>query len=470
MFQAKYNHLLKKQIKNKKIFSPLISWLIIIIISACFSGCIPEYEYSGDIDLSKHEWLKDKKIFLDPGHGGLGNSDIFRTGPEGITEEQVNLKVALILKNMLKKAGAVIFMSREKDVDIPLEQRVKMVEKCEPELLVSLHHNGTSRRIDDVNYPCVLIWGCKDVSTMSYAFAGILIEEFNKLFDQKGTILSDFSIYTETGTMVLRDTRYVCPGIIGEPGFFTHEGQARNLNDAQYLQAEAEAYFTAISRFFERGIPKAEVYISSPIDNSTYLSNLIKINNPLIALKLDSGIENIGIDERSIQASLDYVPVTCKALSKNLFSVQYGEKLYPGGHSLRFSFISKMGQPSMIYRTGFTVNIEKGDYDKLITDGAKKIKNRRTAKEGLQMLLSALSMGATDPGADIIIWNIAKGFEMLNDRPGANYFFARLYHFYPESRYNKNLKERIGGYRYPVEYLGKRIDLKYDPAVLECNK
>ena len=78
------------------------------MITACFSGCIPGYEYSGDIDLSKHEWLKDKKIFLDPGHGGLGNSDIFRTGPEGITEEQVNLKVALILKNMLKKAGAVI--------------------------------------------------------------------------------------------------------------------------------------------------------------------------------------------------------------------------------------------------------------------------------------------------------------------------------------------------------------------------
>ncbi|MCU0820927.1 MAG: hypothetical protein MUC95_00445, partial [Spirochaetes bacterium] len=77
---------------------------------------------------------------------------------------------------------------------------------------------------------------------------------------------------------------------------------------------------------------------------------------------------------------------------------------------------------------------------------------------------------STDPGADDIIWNIAGGFELLGSRPAANYYYARLYHFYPESKYNKKLKERIGGYRYPVEYLGKWIDIKYDPAVLECNK
>ncbi len=443
---------------------------IIFMISVCLTGCRPGYQYNGDIDLTKHEWLKDKKIFLDPGHGGLGKTDVFRTGPDGIIEEEPNLKVALILKEMLKGAGARIFTSREKDVNIPLAERVKMVEKAGPDLLVSLHHNGTARRVDDVNYPSVLIWGCKDVSRTGYAFAELLLEEFNRLMDAKGTIISDFAIYTETGTMILRDTTYICPGVIGEPGFFTSEGHAKSLGDAQYLQAEAEAYFTAISRFFERGVPRAEAYISTPLDGSTYLSNLIKIKNPLIALKLESGIENIGIDERSIQATLDWVPVTCRALSPGLYSVQYGKKLYPGGHSLRFSFCNRRGQPSMIYRTGFTVNIEKGDYDRLVAEGTKKVKNRWTAREGLQMLLPALSMGPTDPGADNILWNIACGFDILGDRPNANYFFAKLYHFYPESKYNKNLNNKIGGYRYPVEYLGKWIDLKYDPAVLECNK
>lgn len=437
---------------------------IIIFLSAILSSCRPAFRYTGDIDLTKHQWLKDKKIFLDPGHGGKGERDRFRIGPGGTTEEEINLRVALILKEMLKRAGADVIMSREKDVDISLDQRVGMVEKAQPHLFVSLHHNGTARRVDDVNYPCVLIWGCKEVRPLGYAFAEMLLDEFHKIMDQKGHILSDFAIYTETGTRVLRETRYTCPGVIGEPGFFSNENFEKALNDYQYNQAEAEAYFKAISRFFERGIPGAIVFTSSTIDNSTYFFNLLNSDRPEIKLKLDSGLPDIGINEKSIKITLDHVPVGCKKLTEDVFLVQYGKKLYPGGHSLRFTFSNRRGQPSMIYRTGFTIKIKKGDYGRLVSSGIKKVRQRWSAKDGLKMLMPALSMGVTDPNADRVIWNIAKGFTMIGDKANADYYYAKLYYFYPHSSYRDKVKWRFSGYRYPVNYLGKLVDIKHESA------
>ena len=54
----------------------------------------------------------------------------------------------------------------------------------------------------------------------------------------------------------------------------------------------------------------------------------------------------------------------------------------------------------MIYTIPFTVEIKKGDWQFLKTNGAKLMNNKKTAKEGLKMLLSALSMGLTDPEDD----------------------------------------------------------------------
>ncbi|MDY6935185.1 MAG: N-acetylmuramoyl-L-alanine amidase [Spirochaetota bacterium] len=450
-------------------------WFIILLITGTVvMSCNYfryKYEYTGNIDLTKYPQLHGKKIFLDPGHGGKGETDPFRIGPDGIREEETNLKTALILENMLKRAGAVISMSRKSDKDIPLRERVDMVKAIGPDLLISLHHNGTVRRMDEVNYPSVLIWGNKEVRPLSYSFAKLLIDEFHKIMDERGKIISDFTIYTETGTMILRETRNVCPGVIGEPGFFSDEKHSMRLNDIQFNQLEAEAYFFAIAEFFNRGIPKAEVYISCPIEDRDYLRNLIDDKKPVIAIKLDSGIEGVGIDFKSLKVTYDGITVKCKRLSDDLYRVDYGKEIYPGGHSIRFSFLNMRSQSSMIYRAGFIRGVRKGDYDMLVTSGTKSVKRWRSAKEGLRMLLSALSLGVTDPDADRIIWNIARGFKMIGDKTTADYYYAKLYHFYPQSRYSKRLSIRVKGYRFPVEYLGKIIRIKHDPSLSgSCGK
>ena len=121
----------------------------------------------------------------------------------------------------------------------------------------------------------------------------------------------------------------------------------------------------------------------------------------------------------------------------------------------------------MIYRSCFVTEIKKGDYNRLISKGIRFVKGRKTAREGLKMLLSALSLGVTDPAADRIIWNIAKGFAKIRNWDNSDYYYSKLYNFYPQSRYVKRLQKRFRGYRFPVEYLGKTIAIKHDPELLE---
>ena len=83
---------------------------IIILISICL--CATTESYAGTAPDAKHDSLKGKKIFLDPGHGGTAANDPLRSGPFGITEESVNLRVGLILRDMLVQAGAIVTMSR----------------------------------------------------------------------------------------------------------------------------------------------------------------------------------------------------------------------------------------------------------------------------------------------------------------------------------------------------------------------
>lgn len=244
--------------------------------------------YSGAIDCEKHQWLKTRKIFLDPGHGTTTEGDRFREGVHGVTEESVNLRVGLILRDMLTLAGAEVIMSRTSSPDVDLEKRVAMVSKTKPDILVSIHHNGSPRRTDSVNYPSVLIWGNRYQRRASYDFAVVLQDELHRIMDEKGKVISDFSVFRETGTRILRKTRDVCPGVIGEGGFFSEEKHARRLADLQYNVREAEAYFKALSRYFKHGLPTAVVEIDSDIDNTSYLQNMIKEKNPAIYIKIKS--------------------------------------------------------------------------------------------------------------------------------------------------------------------------------------
>ncbi len=424
--------------------------------------------YKGNVDLSRYEHLKGRKIFIDPGHGGTASKDPSRRGPGSITEEEVNLRVALVLRSMLVKAGASVVMSRTKDQDVALDKRVEAARGFSPDLMISIHHNGSLRNADRVNYPAVLIWGSRDVNARSYEFARVLLEEFQKIMDNKGLILSDYSVYPETGTMILRETRYLCPGIIGECGFFTDETHAIHLGDLHYNQLEAESYFYAIAAFFRQGVPSAEAFISYPVDTGTGRMSA-EGRSPVFTLKLDTGYAPARIAREKVAVTMDGLAIYVRESGENTFALDYGERLYPGVHEFRFSFTDPLGRASQIFRFTHTLAPRKGDFDRLVGDGIRLTARKATAGEGLKMLLAALSMARTDPRADGIIWHIARAHALAGDIEQSRYYYARLYHCYPMSAYREKIPAPACGYRFPVEYLGKDIPLKKCGKV-ECGE
>jgi len=446
-----------------KVFSAVIlSALIFFPFLSCKKA---DPLYKGNISLKDHAWLKNKKIFLDPGHGGSGAKDVFRTGPGGITEEEVNLKVSLILEYMLKTSGADVKMSRTEDKSVSLDNRVKMAAEFKPDLLISLHHNGSPRRADDINYPCVLLWGSRFLRPASNDFASYLLDELQKIMNKKGLILSDHSIFRETGTKILRETRYLCPGVIAEAGFFSNREHSIRLRDNLYPGLEAEAFFNAISKYFKRGIPDAEVIVSCPVTKHGVLTNTLKESSPFLGIRIKSGNSKPGIEKNSLRATLDSIPVKTKRIKDNIYKIKYGKKLYPGAHLLRFSFRNLRHQSSMILKSSFTIDINKGDYNRLVKKGEKLIRRKRTAKEGLKMLLSALSMELTGPSAKGVLRNIIRGFRTMGLKSQADYYSNISRNFYPDIKSGKTWVRDFRtdrGYRFTADYYGKSVPLISD--------
>lgn len=81
--------------------------------------------------------LRDKKIIIDPGHGGIDKGN---TNGE-IEEKDVNLKIALKLREKLKDKGTTVVLTRYDDLNIPLSDRVNIINRERPELYVSIHQN-----------------------------------------------------------------------------------------------------------------------------------------------------------------------------------------------------------------------------------------------------------------------------------------------------------------------------------------
>ena len=87
--------------------------------------------------------LKRAIIVLDPGHGG---KDPGAVGRSGLTEKEVNLDIVLRANTLLKKTGATIYLTRDKDEYPTLPQRTALANNTGAHLFVSVHANASENR------------------------------------------------------------------------------------------------------------------------------------------------------------------------------------------------------------------------------------------------------------------------------------------------------------------------------------
>lgn len=110
------------------------------VIDLKSSGSLPKAQMtkgaSAKIAIAKPAIRTRRVIVIDAGHGGKD------PGASGVTsrEKDVTLAAARALKTRLEKSGRYkVVMTRDSDVFVPLESRVKVARRADADLFISLH-------------------------------------------------------------------------------------------------------------------------------------------------------------------------------------------------------------------------------------------------------------------------------------------------------------------------------------------
>jgi N-acetylmuramoyl-L-alanine amidase len=82
-----------------------------------------------------------RTIVIDPGHGG---EEVGAKGPGGTLEKDVTLAISRKLRGMLvNNLGLQVFLTREGDDEVPLDQRTAIANNYKADLFVSIHANAS---------------------------------------------------------------------------------------------------------------------------------------------------------------------------------------------------------------------------------------------------------------------------------------------------------------------------------------
>jgi len=199
--------------------------------------------------------VRGKRIALDPGHGGFFPGTV---GVKGLTEKEVNLAVALELRDLLRAAGAEVFLTRETDRDFltpadsslrsDLLERSRLSNAFAPDLFVSIHHNADASGAHDVN------------ETQTYYQLGDEGPSYDAAQDVFRSTTRNLGI--EVCKMIPGNFSVVrnseAPALLTEASYLTYPPTEEKLRTPEARRLEAEAFYLGIVRFFMRRAPQLE--------------------------------------------------------------------------------------------------------------------------------------------------------------------------------------------------------------------
>lgn len=197
--------------------------------------------------------IQQAMIVLDPGHGGAGESGA--VGPNGLVERDLNLAVALEAKRLLEAAGITVVLTRQLDHYLPIITRAEIANALQPDLFVSIHHNGGLPPVS--SSPGTEIFVPLDNADARRA-GGIMYQEMVSTARQfpttwhasyragvsarAGSDGSDFyGVHRRTPEI---------PSIITEFLWLSHSSEAALLSRVDVQNAEAAAIARAIQRWY----------------------------------------------------------------------------------------------------------------------------------------------------------------------------------------------------------------------------
>lgn len=191
--------------------------------------------------------LKEKVIVIDPGHGGQDPGAQFG----GIKEKDINLDIALRLREILSASGCKVILTREVDKDFylpnfvlgrmakraELSQRVRMASMSQADLFISIHANS---------YPGGYSYGMETYHHVKSPAGKALAE---RIQTELKNVQPDNKRAAKSGDYYLLNQTQM-PAVLVEVGFLSNSKERKLLQNSNYQEQIAKAISAGIGVYF----------------------------------------------------------------------------------------------------------------------------------------------------------------------------------------------------------------------------
>ena len=221
-----------------------------------------------------------RTIVIDPGHGGL---EVGAKGKFGTLEKDITLAISLRLKALIEKNLAFhVELTRDRDMNVTLENRAAIANNHRAELFISVHANSSYRRnangsetfflslnatdeearrlaylennSADLDKPLatenkddimMILWDMAQSAYLkqSQRLAEIIQDELNSLLGTKDRGIKQAPFKVLTGV--------ACPAVLVEAAFISNPEEERDLVQEAFQENVAQAIYRGLIRYIK---------------------------------------------------------------------------------------------------------------------------------------------------------------------------------------------------------------------------
>ena len=198
----------------------------------------------------------DKVILIDPGHGGIDGGAKSKTGT---IEKDINLQIALKLRDNLEEKGYRVYMTRDEDEGLyqkgntikekkreDLNKRVEMKKQTDCDIFVSIHQNMFPQS------KCygAQVWYASNEN--SYNLATVVQDSIKESVKDNNKRVAKPAA---EAYLILRD-KYEGASILVECGFLSNPDEESRLKSDEHQNLIVEGISNGIDKYFEGDINK----------------------------------------------------------------------------------------------------------------------------------------------------------------------------------------------------------------------
>ena len=190
-------------------------------------------------------------VVIDAGHGGIDPGVV---GLSGQKESDLNLRVAVYLKDCFESAGINVIMTRETETGLydpdtketekksqDMRRRGEIIKQSEADLMISIHMNSVS---DKRCYGSQVFFQKGSKSTLAEYIQESIVKYVDK--ENKRVALAGDYFVLKAGPM---------PSVIVECGFLSNANDEKKLMQESYQKEMAWAIYNGVMKYWADGYP-----------------------------------------------------------------------------------------------------------------------------------------------------------------------------------------------------------------------